>query len=247
MQLENIRIILINTSHPGNIGSTARAMKTMGLSQLVLVNPLHFPDPKALEMASGAQDIIQMAKTATSLQAAIADCHLVIGASARPRSIPWPTLCPKTLATKVLAESVHSHTAIVFGREQSGLTNEELDLCHYCALIPANPLYSSLNLAQAVQVITYEIYSASLLAPAVQAPDYRLANAAELASFYDALETTLVTIDFLKLEAPRQLMRRLRRLFNRTRLDVMELNILRGMLAQIMTLLEKSKEPSWKK
>jgi tRNA (cytidine32/uridine32-2'-O)-methyltransferase len=239
--LENIRIVLINTSHPGNIGSAARAMKTMGLSELYLVDPQQFPSHKAHEMASGAVDTVDNAKVVPDLDAAIADCGLVVGASARSRTIPWPLLTPRELAEKACAEAANTKVAIIFGREQSGLTNEELHKCHFHVHIPSNPEYSSLNLAAAVQVISYELRVASLVAAPVppQEWDYQQATAKEMEGFYTHLRQVLIDIEFLNPKAPRQLMTRLRRLFSRANPDVMEVNILRGILGAI----EKSGRP----
>jgi tRNA (cytidine32/uridine32-2'-O)-methyltransferase len=231
--LNNIRIVLIETSHPGNIGSAARAMKTMGLKNLCLINPKLFPHQKANEMASSAIDVLENAVVVNSLEDALADCHLIIGTSTRSRTIPWPVLSPRELAEKVCKESDSMQTAILFGREQSGLTNEELHLCHFHVQIPANPEYSSLNIAAAVQVISYELYVASLKAETPVAWDYPLANSNELEGFYTHLEKVLIDLEFLNPKAPRQLMTRLRRLFSRTRLDVMEINILRGILGSV--------------
>lgn len=238
--LDNIRIVLINTSHPGNIGSVARAMKTMGLADLWLVEPEQFPHAKAVEMASGAVDILESATVVSTLDEALADCTLVIGTSARMRTIPWPLLNPRQMADKVQKEPSSGQTAILFGREQSGLSNEELQRCNLHVHIPANPAYSSLNLSAAVQVIAYELRMASLGAQAeIEEWDYRLANADEMEKFFAHLEEVLIAIDFLKLEAPRKLMTRLRRLYLRTRPDVMEMNILRGMLGAVQEALKK--------
>lgn len=236
--LDNIRIVLINTSHPGNIGSAARAMKTMGLSQLYLVAPLQYPHDKAKEMASGAVDILEQATVVDTLDEALADCTLVVGTSARMRAIPWPLFTPREMAEKVKQEPASSQTAILFGREQTGLTNEELQRCNFHIHIPANPSYSSLNIAAAVQVIAYELRMASL-EPNLFADtwDYRLANADEMERYFQHLEEVLVAIDFLKLTAPRKLMTRLRRLYLRTRPDVMEMNMLRGILTAMQEKL----------
>lgn len=232
--LDNIRIVLMNTTHPGNIGAAARAMKTMGLSDLYLVAPEHFPHPKANEMASSADDLLAQATVVETLEEAIADCTLVIGSSARSRHIPWPLLTPRATAEKVRKEPPNSQIAILFGQEQSGLTNESLQRCHLHMQIPANPAYSSLNLAAAVQVIAYEFRMASLdQAPLTEEWDYRLATMDEMEKFFAHLEAVLMEIDFLKLNAPRKLMTRLRRLFFRTRPDVMEMNILRGILGAV--------------
>lgn len=234
--LNNIRIVLINTSHPGNIGSAARAMKTMGLTQLYLVSPKEFPHPKAIELAAGAADILDQAVVVAELDEAIADCSLVVGTSSRSRAIPWPLLSPRELAEKAQVEAVNNKVAILFGREQSGLTNEELHRCHFHLHIPSNPDYCSLNLASAVQVIAYELCVASQ-AEAVATPwDYSFATQQDMEGMFAHLEKVLIEIDFLKPEAPRQLMTRLRRLYNRARLDEMEVNILRGILNAIEKL-----------
>jgi len=232
--LERVRIVLVNTSHPGNIGSAARAMKTMGLSKLYLVEPQKFPHPKAQEMAASALDVLENAVIVNHLDQAIGDCDLIIGASARTRKIPWPLLTPREMSEKLKNQSNQSQIAILFGCEQSGLTNDELQRCHWHMQIPANPDYPSLNLAAAVQVVAYELRVASLSCISnMEEWDYRLANASEMEKFYLHLEEVLVKIDFLKLNAPRQLMTRLRRLFSRARPDVMEINILRGLLTAI--------------
>ncbi len=232
--LNQIRIVLVNTSHPGNIGSAARAMKTMGLRDLYLVSPLFFPDHKADELATGATDILQKAKVVSTLEEAISDCTLVVGTSARVRSVPWPLMAPREMAERISQESTESKIAIVFGREQSGLTNEELQRCHFHVQIPADAEYSSLNIAAAVQVIAYELRVASLAQETQpEVWDYPLANADEVEMFFEHLQTVLVKIEFLKLSAPRKLMTRMRRLFLRARPDTMEMNMLRGMLTAI--------------
>jgi tRNA (cytidine32/uridine32-2'-O)-methyltransferase len=237
--LEQIRIVLINTSHPGNIGSAARAMKTMGLTRLYLVDPVSFPDRRADELSAGADDILKQATVVPTLADAVADCHLVVGTSARIRHIPWPLYTPRVMAEKVAAEPASSQIAIVFGREQSGMTNEELRACHLHIQIPANPDYSSLNLAAAVQVVSYELRMASLAREAAPSEwDYRSATADEMERLFDHMQQALIKIDFLKPSAPRQLMTRLRRFFFRARPDVMEMNIFRGM----MTAIEESTE-----
>lgn len=230
--LSNIRIVLVNTSHPGNIGAAARAMKTMGLESLYLVQPKQFPHVKADEMASGALDVLGQAIVVDDLGDAIGDCGLVVGTSARSRAIPWPLLTPRELAEKAASEAHQTKIAIVFGREQSGLTNTELQRCHYHVQIPSNPDYSSLNIAAAVQVIAYELRVASVnVEPLVW--DYEYASEAELHGFYEHLERVLIQVQFLNPEVPRQLMPRLHRLFNRARPDVMEINILRGILGAV--------------
>jgi len=241
--LDRTRIVLVKTTHPGNIGSAARAMKTMGLSELYLVAPEKFPHPKAIEMAVGAADVVEQAVVVETLDEAIADCTLVIGTSARSRTIPWPICMPREMAEKVQREAANSNTAILFGQEQSGLTNEELQRCNLHVQIPANPDYSSLNLAAAVQVMAYELRIASLDQSTYPDEwDYRYATADEMEKFFAHLEEVLIQVDFLKMNAPRKLMTRLRRLYFRTRPDVMEMNILRGMLTAVQDALEKQKD-----
>jgi len=234
--LEKIRIILIQTSHPGNIGSAARAMKTMGLTDLYLVSPLQFPHVKANEMASGALDILANAKVVDTMDKAMEGCDLICGTSARSRSLAWPLLTPRALADKIrLAPSYHS-IGIIFGRENSGLTNEELQRCHFHVQIPSHPDYGSLNLGAAVQVIAYELRVASLMKATLGIQEEKYAVAQELQLFYEHLERVLVALDFLNPEAPKRLLPRLRRLFNRAEPDFTEINILRG----ILTAVEKS-------
>ncbi len=237
--LSNISVVLVNTSHPGNIGATARAMKNMGLSKLVLVQPENFPSGVAVGRAVSATDILDAARVVETLQEAVADCGLVIGASARSRRIPWPMLSPQACAEKVIREKDTIRVALVFGREDSGLNNEELQLCHFHVQIPADENYPSLNLAAAVMVICYEVRKAALdrIGTAVRAEDefwdQEKATGEQVEHFYTHLERVMVKIDFHDPENPRQLMQRMRRLFSRIRIDVMEMNILRGILTNI--------------
>jgi len=234
MHLSRIRVVLVNTSHPGNIGAVARAMKNMGLSRLVLVAPNDYPSAEATARASGADDVLATARVVETLEEAIADCALVVGASARTRTIPWPVLEPRACAARMVETAVCQEVALVMGRERIGLTNTELERCQYHVHIPANPGYSSLNLAAATQVLVYELRMASLQRAGKTEPDLHSdhppVTAAELDGLYEHLEQTLIELDFLDPDNPRQLMRRLRRLYNRVGLDQMELNILRGIL-----------------
>lgn len=234
--LQNIRIVLVETSHTGNMGSVARAMKTMGLSNLYLVNPLITPDSQAISLAAGASDLIGNASIVGSLDEAIAGCSLVVGTSARSRSLPWPMLDARECGVKSVEEGQQAPVALVFGRERVGLTNEELQKCHYHVAIPANPEYSSLNLAMAVQLIAYEVRMAWLQAQAAEKPaavyqesPYPLVD--DLERFYTHLETLMLDSGFIRKEQPGQVMSKLRRLFTRARPERDELNILRGMLA----------------
>lgn len=228
--MQGIRIVLVNTSHPGNIGAAARAMKNMGLEDLCLVAPQSFPSAEATARASGADDLLARARRVDTLEEAIADATLVIGASARSRTLPMAALDPRECAELVAQQPERGRTAIVFGRERTGLTNDELDRCHFLVRIPTNPEYPSLNLAAAVQVLAYELRMAVRQSSGSAAARYRLATSDEMERFYQHLEETLIAIDFLDAENPRQLMRRLRRLFGRARPNENEVNILRGIL-----------------
>lgn len=234
MSLDNIRIVLVNTSHPGNIGGVARAMKNMGISDLALVEPRKYPHDEATWRAASATDILDSAKVFDTLEAAIADCGLVIGTSARGRTIPWPLLDPRHCAQRAYAEAGQVKVAVVFGREDRGLTNEELQQCNLHVNIPANEEYSSLNLAMAVQVLCYELRMAHLDGGLSDNPlaewDMPPATADALARYFVHLEETLSEMGFLNPKAPKQLMTRLRRLYTRARPDEMEVNILRGIL-----------------
>lgn len=243
-QLDNIRIVLVNTSHPGNIGATARAMKNMGLSRLYLVSPKDYPSGVAVGRAASALDILDNAVVCENLQDAIADCGLVIGTSARSRRIPWPVLEPDESAQKLVEGAQIQPVALVFGREDRGLSNEELQLCHYHVQIPANPEYSSLNLAAAVMVLCHEIYKVKYLAEKEGQDsellwDQEMATVAEVERYLQHLEELLIRLDFHDPENPRQLMPRLRRLYGRVRLDKMEINILHGIVAESRKMLEK--------
>lgn len=238
MKLDAIRIVLVATSHPGNIGSTARAMKTMGLRSLYLVTPKSFPDPKANEMAAGADDLLRDAVVVDSLEEALAGCQLILATSARPRGLSLPGLIPYSAAELVNTKADGTQVALVFGREHAGLTNEELLKCHYHVHIPSDPEYSSLNLSQAVQILAYEMRM-RLLAPKadVSLKQDEEATADEIEQFYDHLKDVFVEIQFLKASNPRRLMQRVRRLFNRVQLEKMEVSILRGMLSQVQKSL----------
>jgi TrmH family RNA methyltransferase len=231
---DKTRIVLVGTTHPGNIGAAARAMKTMSQDKLYLVSPKIFPSAEATARATGADDILASAKVFSSLKEAISDCDLVIGTSARTRSIPWPMVTPRECANTI-SENKYSSVAIVFGRENSGLSNDELELCNLVLQIPTNSEYSSLNLASAVQIICYEIY---LLRDMVEnigtkENDVSLVSQDKMEMFYQHLERCLIDIGFHDVENPRLLMHRMRRLFNRTQLEENECNILRGILSKI--------------
>ncbi|WP_159566894.1 tRNA (cytosine(32)/uridine(32)-2'-O)-methyltransferase TrmJ [Budvicia diplopodorum] len=236
--LDNIRIVLVETSHTGNMGSTARAMKTMGLTNLYLVNPLVRPDSQAIALAAGASDIIGRASIVDTLDEALVGCRLVVGTSARSRTLQWPMLEPRECGVKMTQEASQAPVALVFGRERVGLTNDELQKCHYHVAIPANPDYSSLNLAMAVQILAYEIRVAWLDQQAENAAplpleqeEYPLAE--DLERFYQHMESVLLNIGFIRASHPGQVMNKLRRLINRSRPESQEINILRGILSAI--------------
>ncbi len=233
IMLENIRIVLVNTSHSGNIGSTARAMKTMGLSQLVLVDPASEIDGQASALAAGASDVLANTRIVSTLEEAVADCGLVVGTSARSRTLSWPMLEPRECGLKLISEVANYPVALVFGRENNGLSNEELQQCHFHVCIPANPEYSSLNLAAAVQTLCYEIRVAYLDKTRVPEVEEEYPLSDDLERFYSHLEQTLQKTNFIIANHPGMVMTKLRRLFNRARPEVQELNILRGILSSI--------------
>ncbi|MBU0565131.1 MAG: tRNA (cytosine(32)/uridine(32)-2'-O)-methyltransferase TrmJ [Gammaproteobacteria bacterium] len=243
VSLQNIRVVLVNTSHAGNIGGAARAMKNMGLSRLVLVDPEDFPSPNAVARASGATGILDSARVVATLEEALAGCSLVLGTSARDRRIPWPLLDPRECASVSVEQSAGGgEVALVFGREYAGLTNEELQRCQYHVHIPSDPQFSSLNLAAAVQVLTYEVRMAWLAAEGRPTKVEKLETTAmldaqpvtvdELENYFGHLERTLVDIGFLDPTKPRHLMPRLRRLYGRSGISKLEMNILRGILTE---------------
>lgn len=233
----NLNIVLVETSHPGNVGAAARAMKNMGVTGLTLVKPKEFPSEKAKARAVSAADVLENARVVGSVEEAIADCQLVIGTSARDRRIPWPLLDPKGCGAKVVeAQGAGHRVAILFGREDRGLSNEELQQCHFHVNIPTGEAYSSLNLAMAIQVICYELLQAKQMPVPEQRWDMDYANAGDMEHLYDHLEETMIQVGFHDPETPRQLLTRVRRLFNRIRPDQMEINILRGFLTAVNRL-----------
>jgi len=235
-------VVLVQTSHPGNIGAAARAMRAMGLEQLVLVDPLRFPHADATARAAGADRLLTRARVVPDLASAVADCAWVVGTSARDRRLAWPEGEPRGFAHEALARASAAPVAVVFGRENAGLSNDELDRCHALLRLPTVDDFSSLNLAAAVQVVAWEIRMASLAAPAA-APAAPAAGGvvtqAEMEGFYAHLERTLAAIGYFDPAAPRLLPRRLRRMFNRMQMDRAELNILRGILADVDKLLRE--------
>jgi TrmH family RNA methyltransferase len=238
--LSNIRIVLVETSHPGNIGAVARAMKNMCMSELYLVSPKIFPSADATSRASGADDILASAVVCDTLQEAIADCHMVVGASARSRTITVPDESPRDCAERLAVDAQDKEIAILFGRENSGLKNHELDLCQTLLSIPSNPKYSSLNLGAAVQVVCYELMvAAQLNTPGPKAVETPLATSEQMESFYDHLYQALEEIGFINPEKSTSIMRRLRRVYHRAALDTKEIDILRGILKKSTALLHQ--------
>ncbi len=238
MNLSDINIVLSNTTHPGNIGATARAMKTMGLSRLVLVNPSKYPSAEATVRASRADDILQSAVVVDNIEEGIASSHLIIGTSARQRRHDAPLLTPFELAD-LAANNPDQSMSILFGTENSGLTNQELSLCHYQVFIPANPDYSSLNLASAVQLIAYELrmrYLQEQDKETVPTKQHEPVTADLMAGFYEQLEQTMIATGYLDPENPKQLSLRLRRMYNRMQPDQSEYQILRGFLSSVAKL-----------
>ena len=251
----NIRIVLVETSHPGNVGAVARAMKNMLLESLYLVRPKQFPDSHAMARSSGAGDVLDNAIVCESLAEAIADCHLVIAASARSRYIPWPTTSAPEAVQKLLQNCQQAPVALVFGREDRGLNNEELDHCNFMVQLPANPDFSSLNIAAAVQVFSYEIRKAFLEAEAQQATsdpatealnslsaEDRLANSDNLKRLFSHLEATLVEVNFMPDHRTRTLMRKLKRFFLKSQITEEEVSIFRGILSEMNRLSSINKE-----
>jgi TrmH family RNA methyltransferase len=230
--LDNIRFVLVGTTHPGNIGAAARAMKTMGLTKLHLVEPLHYPSAEATARASGADDVLANAVVHSDLVSALDGCHQIYGMSARLRHLPVPVVDPRQAVEQIQQQPNEHQTAILFGREHSGLTNEELDRCQSLINIPANPDYSSLNLAAAVQVFAYELKMS--FDPNIEVgrvgEDREAIDATDLEHLYQHFEQSLTEIGFLDPKNPKNLIRRLKRLFNRADLDRNELQILHGIL-----------------
>jgi tRNA (cytidine32/uridine32-2'-O)-methyltransferase len=231
---DRIRIVLVGTQHPGNIGSAARAMKTMGLRRLLLVAPEKRPNAESDALAAGADDVLAAATFHDDLASALAGCRRVLGCTARSRRVALPELAPRQAAEEIAGTVPAGEVALVFGRERTGLTNEELHLCHQAVHIPANPDYSSLNLASAVQVLAYEVRIALLGHADVAAevePREPPASHEQMEGFYAQLGETLDAIDFHKGRTPDSAMRKLRRIFNRAEPDERELRLLRGVLA----------------
>ncbi len=254
MALDDIRVVMVQTTHPGNIGAAARAMKTMGLRRLVLVAPLHFPHAEATAMASGAADILAQAQCVDTLAEAIADVGLAVATSGRARHLPWPHVDAREGGRQLLLESDRHPVALVFGREDRGLTNEELQSCHLHVGIPSDPTYGVLNVAAAIQVLAYELRMAWLEQTAAPAPatprmpllnvpwDEELASVGEMEQFFRQFEQVLAEVGFLSVQNPRPMLLRLRRMFLRIRPDRLEHNLLRGLLKDVAKAVRFAKE-----
>jgi tRNA (cytidine32/uridine32-2'-O)-methyltransferase len=240
---EPIRIVLVGTQHPGNIGSAARAMKTMGLKQLHLVKPHRFPHPEASALAAGAIDVLDAAVLHDSLADAVADCHFVVGSSSRRREVQLPEFSPREACAQMIERGKHGATALVFGCERTGLENSDLQRCHATVCIPANPDYASLNLAAAVQVLTYEYRLAKLAAEETSLetvslePEVPMASHEDMERFFAHLSELMEQVDFHKGRAPEMVTQRLRRLYLRAHLDQREVKILRGLMSDTQRML----------
>ena len=238
--LNTVKVVLVGTTHPGNIGAAARAIKNMGIFNLALVKPKEFPSDIAIYRSKAAKDILENAEMYESLEDAIAGCKLVVGTSARARSVPWPVFNPRDAAEEMRKISKQGNVAIVFGREDRGLTNDELGLCNFHVHIPSDPKYSSLNLSQAVQILAYEIrlaYSRDEVISEVKW-DVDLANNEQTERLIDHMEELMQDVEFYDVENPRKLLLRVRRFFKRSKIDVMEANIFRGLFSAIQKRLK---------
>lgn len=233
---DTVRVVLVGTQHPGNIGSAARAMKTMGLNNLVLVAPKRFPDPEAIALAAGADDILSQAIVVQTLAEALAGCTYVVGTSARARAVALSELTPRQASEQLVLKSIDSSVALIFGPERTGLENEDLQHCHACVLIPCNPEYASLNLASAVQVLSYEIRLQRIRNSLIPISNTKqiespAASHDQLERFFTHLIEFMDEVDFHKGKPPELVIQRLRRLFLRAEIDEREIKILRGLLS----------------
>lgn len=238
---DNLRVVMVEISHPGNIGAAARAMKTMGQKRLYLVNPAIFPSAEVTARAAGADDLLDDAVICNTLNEAVCDCVLVVGTTARIRRVPWMVEGPRAGAARIVETARSGQVAVVFGREDNGLNNEELGLCNTVVQIPTNPGFSSLNVAAAVQLVCYEIMQAAGAGAITRESSEPLASAEQMRHFYRHLETCMTEVGFLNPRKPRLLMRRMKRLFNRTQLDQNEINILLGFLTAVQEYIKKDR------
>jgi TrmH family RNA methyltransferase len=240
----SISIVLVGISHPGNIGSAARAMKTMGLSSLRLVAPARFPATEATVMAAGADDVLAGARVYTDVAGAVADCGLIVGATSRARHLPWRVVEPREAAREIAPASRDGEVAILFGAERTGLLNEDIERCQLLLAIPTGASYASLNVAMAVQVVAYEVLLALRDAGAAAATrGIQLASATEMERFYAHFEAVMEEVDFRDRTGEGHLMARIRRLFNRAVMDQNEVNILRGILTSVQGRRRRAGEP----
>lgn len=243
--LARLRFVLVRTSHPGNIGAAARAIRTMGFRNLALVAPQSFPHAEATALAAGAVDVLEAATVSDDLPAAIGPCRFVLGATARRRGVTLDELAPREAAQRILAALVRGdEVALLFGNERTGLENDEIQLCHAAIAIPSDPTYSSLNLSQAVQVVAYELRLA-WLQQSVEAPSARSelpASSAQMEAFFGHLAQALDDIEFHKGRAPETILQRLRRLFLRAQPDARELRVLHGILADAQRMARLARE-----
>ena len=242
--VENIRVVMVETTHPGNIGAAARAMKAMGYENLYLVKPKIYPNAEATARAAGADDILTNAVVCDSLEEALQGCVTVIASSARPRAISSPVFTPREYASKLSEKTKLGPVALVFGRESSGLSNEELEHCNVILQIPTNPDFSSLNVASAIQILCYEFINGSqcLQTEKTDKEKVQLATSDEMKYFYHHLQQCMIDVGFLNPEQPRKLMRRLKSLFNRANMDENEVSILRGFLAAVQQAATEEKK-----
>jgi tRNA (cytidine32/uridine32-2'-O)-methyltransferase len=242
--VENIRVVMVETTHPGNIGAAARAMKSMGYKNLYLVKPKIYPNAEATARAAGADDILTRAVVCESLEEALQGCVTVVASSARSRAISSPVFTPREYASKLSEKTKLGPVALVFGRESSGLSNEELEHCNVILQIPTNPDFSSLNVASAIQILCYEFIQGSQYCDAgkTDREKVQLATSDEMKYFYDHLQKSMIDVGFLNPEQPRKLMRRLKSLFNRAHLDENEVSILRGFLAAVQEAATEKKK-----
>lgn len=235
MSLDAVKTVLIQTHHPGNIGSASRAMKTMGLSRLCLVNPISFPDAVATQFSAGAADVLEAAEIESELERALKDCHLVVACTARPRGFDLPEISPQDAASLLLQHAELGSVAVLYGPERFGLSNDHLRLARYRVMIPTNPDYPSLNLASAVQVMSYELRKASLSQLPRTDTERVLPSTEDTERFYVHMEETLKQTGFIRKHHPGNTLSKLKQLFNRAEPDVKELQMLRGMLASFQS------------
>ncbi len=240
----SISIVLVGISHPGNIGSAARAMKTMGFSSLRLVAPARFPATEATVMAAGADDVLDNALVYEDVASAVADCGLIIGTTARSRHLPWRVVEPRAAAREAAVASRDGRVAVLFGAERTGLSNDDIERCQLLLSIPTGSSYTSLNVAMAVQVVAYELLLAMRDDGAAAAEHgVQLASAAEMEHFYAQLGQVMEEVDFRDRNGEGHLMARIRRLFNRAVMDQNEVNILRGILTSVQGRRRRAGDP----